>query len=145
MLQEIDRVALYLPDTAQNISAEHKSKIANGMIQYYDHWADQLQPALAEVKLVATAEVAELADRLSAAFLEIGRLADSSAPYVDYYPYYFQIRDMLEVVINATRTELGRPDTVIRRQSDDWPWLPDRPSRESYVKPNVRKSRQPPE
>lgn len=146
MLQEIDRIALYLPNEDRQLSAKHESKIAEGVIQYHERWGDQLQPSLTEVRLVATPRVAELAGRLSAALLTLGTLIDSRAPFEDYYPRYFQTRDMLQVVGNAMRTELGQPDAVENLdQQGDWPWLPDRPSRESYIREGLKKRRQPPE
>jgi hypothetical protein len=147
MLEEIDRVSLYLPDEdQQQLSMKHETKIVEGAIQYYGRFGDQLQPALAEVKLVATPHVAELADRLSEALLSIGTLIDSQAPFTDYYPRAFQTIDMIQVVGNAMRIELGQPDALEKSsQQHDWPWLPDRPSRESYIRKDLKKRRQPPD
>jgi hypothetical protein len=147
MLEEIDRIALFLPDDrTQHISAKHESKISEGSIEYYGHWGNQLQPALAEVQLVAAPKTAELAERLSIGLLRMGSLIDSRQPFPNYYPGYFQTLDLLQVVRNAMRAELGHPEAVTRPYppAEDWPWLPDRPSRESYARGGITKRRQPP-
>ena len=146
LLEEIDRVALYLPDSDQELSAKHATKLSDGASQFFEHWGDQLQPALAEVELIASPPVAELASRLSTALLRIGTLIDSHASFIDYYPRNFQTLDMLRVVSNEMRRELGQTDAIDNpHRQNDWPWLPDRPSKESYIREGLMKRRQPPD
>ena len=90
---------------------------------------------LGEVQLLATPHVADLADRMSGALLELTSLVTPKGAFTQYYPTWFQTQDLLHVLRDAMRVELGlnEMETAEFRRSGDWPWLPDRPQRESYI------------
>ncbi|GII22179.1 hypothetical protein [Planosporangium mesophilum] len=137
MLREIDSIAVFLSyDGAEEISEEDESIIRDGLTEYYRRWDDELQPALLEVQLMATPGVSDLADRMSGALMEITPVIEMRDSFTDYYPGWFQARDMFEVLRNTMRAELGLPASGVRSfpvTDESWPWLPDRPSRESYI------------
>lgn len=67
-------------------------------MEYYAKWEDSLQPLLGEVQLLATGSVADLADRVSGALMEITWRVDKRAPFISYYPAWFQAQDLLHVL-----------------------------------------------
>ncbi|MFC8296275.1 hypothetical protein [Micromonospora orduensis] len=144
MLQEIDGLGVFLSyDGTEEISEEDESIISDGLVDYYQRWDEKLQPALLEVQLMATPTVADLADRMSGALMEITPIVEMRGAFTDYYPGWFQARDMFEVLREAMRVELGLPASNVRAfpiTDESWPWLPDRPSRESYVQNHPKNS-----
>ena len=136
MLKEIDSVGVFLSyDGTTEISSEDQSLISEGLSQYFRRWDNELQPALVEVQLIATPKVADLAERATGALMEITGSVESKQPFTDYYPGWFQARDLLQVLQNSMRAELGVSEALLDPfpKPDDWPWLSDRPGRESYV------------
>ena len=116
-------------DGEKSIAEGDETFIRNGLQGYYERWDDELQPALVEVQLIATPEVSDLADRVSAALMEITAPVELRRYFVDYYPGWFQAQDLLQVLQNSMRNELGVSGELdLVPKSDDWPWLPDRPS-----------------
>lgn len=138
MLKEIDGVAVLLSyDGAEPISDGDEQLVRDGLFEYFVRWDDELQPALGEVELLASPHVADLADRVSGALMELTATVEMRQPFTEHYPTWFQTQDLLEVLRNAMRVELGlspmAKDRSAGRRSADWPWLPDRPPRQSYV------------
>ncbi len=142
MLREVDGVAAFLPydgaiDDEDGYDEENEYLMTDGLQEYLERWEEVLQPALGEVQLLASPEVADLADRVSGALMEVTAYIERRDAFTRYYPAWFQAQDLVEVLRNAMRVELGLPamlgdSRVAGRRSDDWPWLPDRPTRESY-------------
>jgi hypothetical protein len=137
MLREIDRVAPSLSyDGKTTISRQDEEVLAEGLFDYFVKWEESLQPLLGEVQLLATGEVADLADRVSGALMEITGPVEKRSPFTTYYPAWFQCQDLLHVLRDAMRAELGLPalgDIAAGQRSEDWPWLQSRPPYESYV------------
>jgi hypothetical protein len=136
MLREIDRVAGFLSyDGSEPLAEDDAEWLQEGLYEYFQRWEDELQPILLEVELVATPAVADLADRVSGALMEITVTVEMRGRFVDYYPGWFQAQDLLEVLRNAMRVELGLSEAFssASRKENDWPWLSNRPSRESYI------------
>lgn len=135
-MQEIDSSATFLrhwPDDPMP-NDEDQGFIYEGLHEYINGWETELQPALGEVQLLASDRVADLADRVSSALMELTFFLEADQAFTDYYPMWFQTQDLLGVLRNAMREELGLgelPNTRVR-SGDDYPWLPDRPTRESY-------------
>lgn len=143
MLRELDGVAVFLSyDGAAPIAADDEQLLADGLLNYMMRWDDELQPALGDVELLASPEVTDLADRVSGALMELTATVELRRPFTDHYPMWFQAQDLLEVLKNAMRAELGLPPMTegkrtLGRRANDWPWLPDRPSRASYIQSQV--------
>jgi hypothetical protein len=135
-LQEIDSLAVFLrhhPDDPMP-SDEDQAFVKEGLYDYFSSWETDVQPALGEVQLLASDRVADLADRVSSALMEVTVFLELNQAFTDYYPVSFQAQDLLGVLRNAMREELGLgelPNTRVR-DDPDYPWLADRPSRESY-------------
>ena len=92
---------------------------------------------------MASPKVADLADRVSGALMEITTPIETRSFLVDYHPGCFQAQDLLQVLRNSMRSELGLPGAITSGPiSDDWPWLPDRPGRESYTQRRSQPPRQ---
>jgi hypothetical protein len=142
MLREIDGVAAFLSyDGANEISSEDEEFILQGLTDYFAKWDESLQPLLGEVQLLATGNVADLADRVSGALMEITWRIEKRASFTSYYPAWFQAQDLLQVLRDAMRTELGLPalgSLTAGPRGDDWPWLDSRPSYESYIQQHSR-------
>ncbi len=137
MLREIDGVAIFLSHSSDSpVTKEDEEYIREGLLEYQIKWNEVLQPALGEVQLLGSPRVAELADRVSGALLEVTTVVETRGAFTEYYPSWFQTGDLIQVLRDAMRQELGLesmpPQSWDSRRSDDWPWLPDRPSRDSY-------------
>jgi hypothetical protein len=139
MLREFDSFAVFLPYSGREpVSEEDEQILSDGLLDYTAKWDNVLQPALGEVELLASPKVADLADRMTGALMEVTVYVERRLPFESYYPVWFQAEDLLEVLKDAMRLELGLPQMVegkkmLGRRADDWPWLPDRPNRESYI------------
>jgi hypothetical protein len=137
MHEELDGIGIFLPYKKNTrISDEDKTLIRDNLYEYYDRWHAELQPALIELQLIATPKVADLAERVTDALLDITSPVEVGLRYDDYYPGWYQARDLLQVLQDSMRTELGVQGGLLNpwpNLDDDWPWLPDRPSRESYI------------
>ncbi|WP_161180418.1 hypothetical protein [Streptomyces sp. SID4985] len=143
MLKEIDSVAAFLSyDGEQPIADDDEELIVEGLADYLVKWDEALQPALGEVELLATPGVADLAGRVSGALLELTSYVETRRAFTEYYPSWFQAQDLVEVLKNAMRVELGVSatlrDATLGRRSAEWPWLPDRPPREAYFQGHSR-------
>jgi hypothetical protein len=137
MLREIDRVAVSLSyDGKTTISRQDEEVLAEGLLDYFVKWEESLQPLLGEVQLLATRDVADLADRVSGALMEITGPVEKRSSFTTYYPAWFQSQDLLHVLRDAMRAELGLPALgadAAGQRSEDWPWLQSRPPYESYI------------
>ncbi|MGL5825765.1 MAG: hypothetical protein ACRCYU_13290 [Nocardioides sp.] len=137
MLRETDGVAVFLSYRGdEEVADEDEALMADGLMDYFARWENQLQPALSDVQLVAGSEVADLADRVSGALMEITAVVEKRGPFVNYYPGWFRACDLLGVLRNAMRVELGLNDMIETADPRDaeWPWLQDRPSEEDYIR-----------
>lgn len=136
MLREIDGTAVLLSyDGKEQVSEEDEEYLADGMHDYIRRWDDELQPALGDVQLLASGRVADLADRVSGALLEVTTVVELRGAFTDYYPIWFRARDLLGVLRNAMRSELGLAEGIEGPvpEDADWPWLEDRPTEEEYI------------
>ena len=135
MLQEIDGLAVFLSsDGSQPLSEDDEALVSEGLFEYQLKWNEDLQPALGEVQLMATSPVVDLADRVSGALMELTATVELRGAFQDHYPMWFQARDLLQVLRNSMRAELGLAEVdVASPRSPEWPWLPDRPARASYL------------
>lgn len=137
MLREIDDVAALLPYRGdEEVADEEEALMSDGLMNYLTRWDDHLQPALSDVQLLASSEVADLADRVSGALLQITGVIEVRGPFIDYYPGWFRAQDLLGVLRNAMRAELGLRDAVEGHLPRDlgWPWLEGRPPEEEYIR-----------
>ena len=137
MLRQVDSVATFLPRTAGGpISAEYRGYLHDTFMEYAGRWDDELQPALHEVQLMALPGVADLADRVSGALMELSAFIEGPDRYGsdDYYPHWLATRDLVHLVRDAMRKELGLPELGQSPSAtdDDWPWLPDRANPDTY-------------
>lgn len=147
MLREIDGVAGFLPYCGdEELADEDEAFIADGLMDYIARWDDQLQPMLSDVLLVAGSGVADLADRVSGALMEITGVVEKRGPFVNYYPGWFRAQDLLGVLRNAMRAELGLNDAIETNypRDSEWPWLEDRPSEEEYIRRQTEIQGRPP-
>ena len=136
MLRDIDHIGVFLGyDEQHNLSEEDDALIREDLPEYFAKWDDELQPLLEELQLISSTEVADLSDRISGALMEVTAPIEKREAFVEYYPVWFQAKDLLTVLRNAMRAELGvgaLPDGSLVRREEDWPWLPARPSAEHY-------------
>lgn len=137
MLREIDGTACFLSyDGSSSISSDDEELIRENLMVYMRRWDDEVQPLLQEVELIASPRVSDLADRVSGALMELTGLVEGRGLFVDHYPMWCQAKDLLAVLRNGMRGELDfgpLPDSYTFRRESDWPWLSDRPTRDSYV------------
>lgn len=137
MLREIDGVAVFLSyDGTKAIPAEDEALRSDGLTTYLMRWDDELQPALVDVQLLAGAKVADLADRAAGALMELTAVIETKGAFTEFHPQWFKARDLLGVLRNAMRRELGLLDAVDAElpRSGDWPWLSERPTEEEYIR-----------
>lgn len=137
LLEQIDRIGVFLPyNPGDALSDEDDKIIREDLHDYWTRWEDVLQPALAELQLLASPKVADLSDRASAALMDITGPIETRKAFTEYYPTWFQTQDLIQVMVNSMRRELGLSDLPIEgrgRDNDQWPWLTSRPPRESYA------------
>jgi hypothetical protein len=151
MLRQIDGVAVFLSyGVKEPVPETDEELIAEGLHHYFTRWEDELQPALGGIELLASPEVADLADRVSGALMDLTANVELRGTFKEHYPTWFQAQDLLEVLRNAMRVELGLPIMSLEkrnlgRRTGDWPWLPDRPPRESYIQNHESARRKAPE
>ncbi|WP_146066154.1 hypothetical protein [Cryobacterium sp. Y82] len=133
---EIDTIGIFLPTESRPISADDELILAD-LYEYTRMWETSLQPLLGEVELLASPEVVDLADRVSGALLAVTAPIELRLNFDDYYPVWFQTRDLIHVLRDAMRTELGLPKILKVLapfpREDDWPWLDSRPPVDSYI------------
>ena len=137
MLREIDGVAVFLSyDGMKGVPSEDEELRRDGLTTYFMRWDDELQPALVDVQLLAGAQVADLADRVTGALMEITSVIETKGAFTEFYPQWFRARDLLGVLRNAMRGELGLAEPVDAElpRSGNWPWLSDRPTEEEYIR-----------
>ncbi len=137
MLQEIDSLAVFLRHWPADPmpSDEDRVLVKDGLTDYFVAWDGEVQPALGEVQLLASEKVADLADRVSTALIELTFYLETEDAFTEYYPTWFQSKDLVDLLRDAMRKELGLPELkhgFVRRE-EGFPWLADRPSRESYM------------
>lgn len=135
LLRQADSVAVFMSyDGEKAASVEDEEILEEGHLEFIQSWEERLQPVFFEVQLMASPHVAELADRVSGAILELETLIGSGKIFVKYYPTWFQARDLVQVLRNSMREELNLLPLgdVTYPRSKDWPWLADRPPREAY-------------
>ena len=137
MLREIDSAAVLLPGHGESPSPEDDDIRRERLYNYIHGWETKMRAALGEVELLATPSVVDLADRVSTALIEVTAPVELRKDFTEYYPMWFQTRDLVEVLRNAMRAELGlEPMSVdertAARRASDYPWLADRPPRDTY-------------
>lgn len=135
MHREVDAIACFLSyDGKKKVKQEDDDFISEGLTDYFATWEDELQPLLGELQLVASKNVADLADRVSGALMEVTSFLERRQAFTRYHPVWFQTQDLIHVLRNEMRVELGlasHGDSA--RVDDDWPWLKSKPSSESYI------------
>lgn len=118
-------------------SEEREEWIKDGLLDYMHKWETELQRTLGELQLLASPAVAELADRVSDALLEITAPVELRGDFDDYYWGFLSSRDLVRVLLNAMREELGLPPAPLDGpfgRDDNWPWLDEPPSADYYAK-----------
>lgn len=134
MLREIDSIAVFLSyDGTKSISSDDEHHIGETLLAYNMKWDDELQPLLEELQLIALPKVSDLAVRMSGALMELTTTVESRGRFIDHYPIWFQARDLLGVLRNAMRGELGIALLPDGPRNSEWPWLADRPARRAYI------------
>ncbi|MFW0769503.1 hypothetical protein ACLRGH_05680 [Arthrobacter koreensis] len=135
MHREVDAIASFLSyDGKKEVKKEDDDFISEGLTDYFATWENKLQPLLGEVQLVASKNVTDLADRVSGALIELTGFLERRQAFTSYYPVWFQAQDLIHVLRNEMRVELGlgsHGDSA--RVDDEWPWLASRPSADSYI------------
>ncbi|MGR0160783.1 hypothetical protein [Paenarthrobacter nitroguajacolicus] len=142
MHREVDTIAVFLSyDGINKIAPEEDAFISDELIDYLSTWENDLQPLLGEVQLVASKEVADLAERVSGALMELTSFIERREAFTSYYPVWFQAQDLIHVLRNQMRVELGLVSHEDAERGDDWPWLKSRPAAESYIQDHSGKER----
>jgi hypothetical protein len=138
MLREVDRIGVFLryDDDKPPLSAKDDQMIRDDLSDYLTKWDDELQPRLGEVQLLASPEVADLADRVAGALMDIMSSIELRRTFGEYFPDWFRTQDLVVIMRNAMRVELGLPvgatDAYPARRDPIWPWLTERPRPEDH-------------
>jgi hypothetical protein len=93
-------------------------------------WHTELQPALGEMMLIATPDVAELAARLGDGLLYLIAVLIENKNSSTFDSWTGKCGQLLEVLINKMRSEMGLPGAIKSELIDEsvekkgeWPWL----------------------
>lgn len=135
MAREIEWLALNLPYDPAKPGDGDLDVVADGIPSYFGRWGEQTQEALTNLQLVSGARVGELAQRVVDALLEVATPVETRGFFTEYYPLQLALDDMIQVLKNAMREELGVPEPIsweARRRDVEWPWLGERPPVQSY-------------
>lgn len=135
MARDIEWLALNLSYDPTTPGDSDLAVVAEGLPDYYGRWDEQTQEALANLQLISGARVGELAQRVVDALLEVATPVETRGSFTEYYPLKFALDDLIQVLHNAMREELGVPEPINwedRRRDDEWPWLAGRPAIDSY-------------
>jgi hypothetical protein len=90
---------------------------------------------------MASPAVADLADRVSGALMDLTSNIELRGSFEERYPAWFQTQGLIQVLLNAMREEPGLPLVDADSLRDlSWPWLAGRPPRESYVQHHPRRN-----
>jgi hypothetical protein len=116
------RWARQLPPPAAPPSEEDDLEIEKGLDEYTVRWREQLQPALGEIQLLASPEVADLAHGVTLALMDLADEVDSRSHYDAYYPISLRTNDLLKLLREAMRRELGVSGELVTQQLRAWPW-----------------------
>jgi len=130
MAREIEWLALNLPYDPSKPGDGDLNVVAEDLPTYYGRWDEKTQEVLTNLQLVSGARVGELAQRVVDALLEVATPVETRGYFTEYYPLMLALDDLIQVLHNAMREELGMPDPIDwegRRADDHWPWLEDRP------------------
>jgi len=118
--------ALLSYDGTKPIEEEDIPLLVEDVIELYDRWENELQPAVREIQLLAGVKVAESADRTSWALMELIGYLDSKQTSQQVGEYSKRTQYLIQTTRNAMRAELGLADPVMSfPMPKNWPWLPD--------------------
>jgi hypothetical protein len=108
MIYQVSNITLgyYDPNTGESIEASEETQ--RGLDEFMDRVNKQLDPILAELRLISTDKVSELAERISETLL----LAWEDVAYDCGQDSYKPIRELLDATRVAMRLELGLPDFI---------------------------------
>lgn len=137
MSKQIEYTGLNLPyDESKSEDGDEKSVRVHQVYEYYGRWEDELQPILTELMLVGGASVAETASRVSDALMELGGFVEVGGYYVDYYPKKQRTDDLIGLLRNTMRGDLGNHEEIDFRPIEDtaWPWPPSIPDEVEYIR-----------
>lgn len=136
ILRSIDSTAAFMSyDGKQSVTAEEQGYIREGVFDNVYKMDDELEPVLYEIQLMSSSTVADLADRVCGALMLINEDVHPNKIFTEYYPGWFQARDLIEVLRDSMRQELGLSALEAKTfpRDSDWPWLPSRPTGAAYV------------
>lgn len=108
--------------------------IGDETLELFVRWQDDITPGLTEIELMASPKVSDLAARAAFAIYQSapsvqypGTDREQIVPtsYGDYWPSSQCARDLIDLLRNAMRVELGlEPVQNMALTDADWPWLP---------------------
>ncbi|WP_433037331.1 hypothetical protein [Actinomycetospora sp. CA-053990] len=148
LLQEIDGTAIFLAydQNAGAPSEEDKQLVDQGVFEFRVRLDEELEPALRQVQLIASADVVDLAGRVSAALSEVAEESASDGYFMDHVPWWFKTQEMIHFMRNAMREELGisalpsgHLHPGMNREDKEWPWLPAEQYKSAYAKKGTRR------
>lgn len=137
MLKQIEFPGLNLPyDDTKSENRDEKAVRIDLVYEYFGRWEDELQPVLAELMLVSGAGVADMASRVSDALMELGGFIEVGGYYVDFYPKKQRTDDLIGLLRNTMRGDLGNREDIDSRVTRDagWPWPSSIPDEVEYVR-----------
>jgi hypothetical protein len=129
MCDEIDYAGNFLDVEFEENREAAQKELSQRMDKIVQRWHAELQPALGEVLLIATPEVADLAARLADGLLYTTGVMMTQDRHSAFMTWSDKSRRILEALINRMRSELGLSGVVEESpwKRDDWPWLPSVP------------------
>lgn len=137
MSNQIEFTGLNLPyDDSKSEDEDSRDARIDQVYEYYGRWEDELQTILAEVMLVGGANVADMAARVSDALMGLGGFAEVGGYFVDFYPKKQRTDDLIGLLRNTMRGDLGNHEDIDSRPTGDaeWPWPSSIPGEIEYVR-----------
>lgn len=129
MSDQLEAAGNYLPHQLKESAANELGKRADKLVV---QWHSELQPALGEVLLIATPEVAELSARVADGLLYVTATLVDPDGHSKFESWNDKCRKMLGDLIDTMRSELGVSGVIDSGSivdaslgRDDWPWLPE--------------------
>lgn len=112
-------------DESEPVTPETDASITHALGHYAAAWKADFRPALGQVRLIASRQVAELADRVSSAITHTQSSIRERESLQEFDLVWGRTGMLVDVLRDAMRVELGieRRWVGVPARNENWPWI----------------------